>query len=509
MSLRSRNKKAGLQTGFFGQLNANSDRRKQIAANMARMNKQAELQRANSDYERAQKLKASDKVRKQAAVQAGNVENGFATQAAINLGDTIDHLTGPAKQIAIASEAKAMEELAGATGSPERGNRMVAGVGTDIAVKNADTLDTTPPPTLADVGGQVPTAAPSVSPATGEPAVRASEGRITEGAFNPLAVELEERTGIKRVAEMNEEGDFVNAGEQFTAAWNPKTQQMEMQLVQGGPWSPMPANFAEPDKQRSLGGKAEKDKFVSYTDVENRELKNLQLSGTLLNDLGDISTVGNRGPKLLMQRAFVGMQEQLTALGIRKGGDVNMNELIAMHEGVRGEANVPELSGQDRLELATLFAQEPTAAETAVFTRGQRIALQKILPVVFARASTGGGKINQRLVDTYTQVFSPAPGQTLAGALKAAKKITTDGFKAIHFQKYRPNTTPKIYQEAGWSYGLSGIVFDRDSDQYYYQMVHSASGSSIRVPTRVDPSLKQLGKKLAELKAERDGKKEK
>jgi len=523
-SPRSRNKSAGLTAGFFGQLNANTARRKTLADNITRMNEKAKVERAKSDYERAAKLKASEVSRTKAVNNANRSENGVRAFVAQELASTPGWgaLNPEAQRARIdAREATAMERIS-TTGSPKGGNRITQGVEDDIDVGNTAALSpqgvfdpaVSSGPSLADVTG----APPPASPASGEPAVRASEGRTgvpnvtgvtTGGAFNPLAVELAERTGIRRVAQMNESGDFINAGETFTAAWNPKTQQMEIQLATGGEWTPMPSNFAEPDKQRSLGGRKEKDKFVAYTDVENRELKNLQLAGTLLNDLGEISTVGNRGPKLLMQRAFVGMQEQLTALGIRKGGDVNMNELIAMHEGVSGEVTVDRLSGEDITELTGLFSRDPTSAESAVFTRGQRIALQKILPVVFARAATGGGKINQRLVDTYTDVFSPSPGQTMGAALKAAKKITVDGFKAIHFQKYRPNTTPKLYQEAGWSYGLSGVVFDRDKDQYYYQMVHSASGLSTRVPTRLNPSLKQLSKKLAELKAERDGKKEK
>jgi len=527
-SLRSRNKAAGLQAGFFGQLNANTARRKTLAENMARMQEQQKRELAKSDYERAANAKEAKETQRLTAVAAGQTSGGFETQAAIELGDSIRNLNPKAKRIAITNKALQLKTLA----TEGRGNALVTGVEDDISVSTAQARNPEDPT-------QSPPSPGVQSPATREPAIQGIQG----SAFDPLA--LPTSTGLKQA-----QGDFVNAkgdrvpatfdpstGRNFTAdpvtgekdfnitpeqpedtaervdgrivhlldrdtgkidtsqsfdvRFNKKTQTTEIEIAPGK-WIDKPSNTVIADKTKGRGVEG----AIGDVEFSDKETTQLQYTGSALSTLDRLaktSQLRDRGIVAGAQRLYNSFDEMLIANGIKGDNTTTLLQFMAQHDEdalAAGLGEEMQLTDEEKVGLTTYFRQGKTGPQDAAYMKGAINALKKLVPLQIVRAMSDNPRPSQTLISAVSDIIQGKPiGTELAGAVGEFRRSVVGRERSIYDLKYTPDATPRKLKNAGWLF--TGKVFKDENDKFRYAIKHE-SGRTTGIPVRMNPSVEQL-----------------
>jgi len=527
-SLRSRNKAAGLQAGFFGQLNANTARRKTLADNMARMQKKQELELAKSDYEREVTAKEAKETRRLTAVAAGQTSGGFETQAAIELGDSIRNLNPKAKRIAITNKALQLKTLA----TEGRGNALVTGVEDDISVSTAQARNPEPP-----LPQSLPQSPDVQSPATREPAIQdiqgsafdplakpigdftQASGKFLDSNNNPVSPAFDKESGRPFIISANGEKDFnvkavgnkrsvirqVNLRaengkilfkEEFTETLNPVTGNPE--IFKDGKYIPSPANTVTTKKTEAQGNLA-KQLREDFSDKDNERLAHTETAVNIIDNFLETATLESRGPRHAFLRTANWVDELVISTGLKEGGDINLAEIIARHKTTADlYGDEYQLSIEEEAAVYRVLKREPEARQKASFVQGEMDAMAKILPMIIVRAVGGGGRISTQLVQTVASVASGKPSTHAAASLNELKGMMNESRQNTYKSYYAQDRTPQDFIDEGWTYG-GATELNEETGMFKYSMVHPEDRIQIMLEVRTNPTVELLRRKRASI----------
>lgn len=543
-SFRSRAKKAGREAGFFGQLNANIERRKTQAENIERMTKQADLHRANTQFS-ANLAEQQSRRESLSAIKAHVVDDKISDEGValwgIQNNPALSKMSPEARnrtlrQLKESMNAGGVNAFIGIEDQSPQVARELRSVDSQVS-KAINPLPDVPVASAGPGGASVDI---PVSAATTEPAVAATKPTDFSGFF-PTAggVDLKEATGTFLNANKEEvpttfdptsgrrfttdpvtgEKDFnitleqpkdieerisgrvvhlrdpdtgdIDTSRSFDVKFNKTTQTTEMEILPGT-WIPKPPNTVLADKTKGRGKEAVTGD-VEFSDKETTQLQYTGSAISTLDRLAKTSQLRDRGIVAGTQRLYNSFDEMLIANGLKGDNTVSLLQIMAKHDDdalAAGLGETMQLTDDEKIGITTYFRQGKTGPQDAAYMKGAINALKKLVPLQIVRAMSDNPRPSQTLITAVSDIIQGKPiGTELAGAIGEFRRSVVGRERSIYDLKYTPDATPRKLKNAGWLF--TGKVFKDENDKFRYAIKHK-TGRTTGIPVRMNPTVEQL-----------------